>query len=188
MRQPRPQPISGHVSQRKGKRGGVWYAKYRLPDGRQVQKRIGWAWTEKTAPPEGYFTKASAKAYLDQLLAQARQGTLPGWCRRDGPSVLPTAVRRPVEMSADCRASKRRWHGGEQRPGELSTRPQRRPLRACEGAVDTAVGEQSAMPVGPRQTAEHPVLGLSGSLPVACAPTPEASRSTHLKRPVALAT
>jgi integrase len=81
MRQPRPQPISGHVSQRKGKRGGVWYAKYRLPDGRQVQKRIGRAWTEKTAPPEGYFTKASAKAYLDELLAQARQGTLPGMVR-----------------------------------------------------------------------------------------------------------
>lgn len=81
MRQPRPQPISGHVSQRKGKRGGVWYAKYRLPDGRQVQKRIGRAWTEKTAPPEGYFTKASAKAHLDELLAQARQGTLPGMVR-----------------------------------------------------------------------------------------------------------
>jgi integrase len=81
MRQPRPQPISGHISQRKGKRGGVWYAKYRLPDGRQVQKRIGRAWTEKTAPPEGYFTKASAKAHLDELLAQARQGTLPGMVR-----------------------------------------------------------------------------------------------------------
>jgi integrase len=81
MRQPRPQPISGHVSLRKGKRGGVWYAKYRLPDGRQVQKRIGRAWTEKTAPPEGYFTKASAKVHLDELLAQARQGTLPGMVR-----------------------------------------------------------------------------------------------------------
>jgi integrase len=81
MRQPLPQPISGHVSLRKGKRGGVWYAKYRLPDGRQVQKRIGRAWTEKTAPPEGYFTKVSAKAHLDELLAQARQGTLPGMVR-----------------------------------------------------------------------------------------------------------
>jgi integrase len=81
MRQPQPQPISGHVSLRKGKRGGVWYAKYRLPDGRQVQKRIGRAWTEKTTPPDGYFTKASAKAHLDDLLAQARQGTLPGMVR-----------------------------------------------------------------------------------------------------------
>jgi len=78
MRPPQPRPISGHVFQRKGKRGGVWYAKYRLPDGRQQQKRLGPAWTEKTAPPDGHFTKAKATAHLDQLLAQARQGTLPG--------------------------------------------------------------------------------------------------------------
>ena len=78
MRPPPPRPISGHVFQRKGKRGGVWYAKYRLPDGRQQQKRLGPAWTEKTSPPDGCFTKASAKAHLDGLLAQARQGTLAG--------------------------------------------------------------------------------------------------------------
>jgi hypothetical protein len=30
-------PISGHVFRRQGRRGGVWYAKYRLPDGRQLQ-------------------------------------------------------------------------------------------------------------------------------------------------------
>ncbi len=78
MRSPQPRPISGHVLKRKGKRGSVWYAKYRLPDGRQQQKRLGPAWTEKTAPPEGFFTKASARAYLDELLMQARLGTLPG--------------------------------------------------------------------------------------------------------------
>lgn len=78
MRPPQPRPISGNVFQRKGKRGSVWYAKYRLPDGRQQQKRLGPAWTQKTAAPEGYFTKATAKAHLDGLLAQARQGTLAG--------------------------------------------------------------------------------------------------------------
>ncbi|HEX2393294.1 MAG TPA: hypothetical protein VHI77_10290, partial [Solirubrobacterales bacterium] len=78
MSQAPPRPISGHVFKRKGKRGGVWYAKYRLPDGRQQQKRIGPHWTEKTAPPNGYFTKTTAETYLDTLLAQARQGTLPG--------------------------------------------------------------------------------------------------------------
>jgi integrase len=81
MRQPEPRPISGHVFKRKGKRGVVWYAKYRLPDGRQQKKRIGPHWTEKTAAPEGYFTKASAQAFLDTLLSQARQGTLPGMVR-----------------------------------------------------------------------------------------------------------
>jgi len=78
MRQPAPRPISGHVFKRKGKRGVVWYAKFRLPDGRQQKKRLGLAWTEKTAPPEGHFTKAKAQAYLDELLRQARDGSLPG--------------------------------------------------------------------------------------------------------------
>jgi integrase len=78
MRQPAPRPISGHVFKRKGKRGAVWYAKYRLPDGSQQKKRLGPAWTEKTAPPDGYFTKGKAQTHLDVLLRQARDGSLPG--------------------------------------------------------------------------------------------------------------
>lgn len=78
MRQPAPRPIFGHVFKRKGKRGVVWYAKFRLPDGRQQKKRLGLAWTEKTAPPDGYFTKGKAQAHLDELLRQTRDGSLPG--------------------------------------------------------------------------------------------------------------
>ena len=78
MRQPAPRPISGHVFKRKGKRGVVWYAKFRLPDGRQQKKRLGLAWTDKTAPPDGYFTKGKAQAHLDELLRQTRDGSLPG--------------------------------------------------------------------------------------------------------------
>lgn len=78
MRQPAPRPISGHVFKRKGKRGTVWYAKYRLPDGRQQKKRLGLAWTEKTTPPDGHFTKGKAEKHLDELLRQTREGTLPG--------------------------------------------------------------------------------------------------------------
>jgi hypothetical protein len=37
-----------------GRRG---YAKYRLPDGRQVQRKFGPAWTERGRPPAGWFTK-----------------------------------------------------------------------------------------------------------------------------------
>jgi hypothetical protein len=77
MRQPAPRPISGHVFKRKGKRGAVWYAKYRLPDGSsQQKKRLGLAWTEKAAPPDGYFTKGKAQAHLGEL-RQARDGSLP---------------------------------------------------------------------------------------------------------------
>jgi integrase len=81
MKQVPPSPISGHVFKRKGKRGDVWYAKVRLADGRQVKKRIGSHWTGKSAPPEGRFTKTLAQAHLDRILAEAREGTLPGSVR-----------------------------------------------------------------------------------------------------------
>jgi integrase len=74
--------ISGHVFKVERKRGAQWYAKYRLPDGRQVQRRIGPHWSDrKQEPPPGYFTKASARAWLDETLAKARRGELPGMVR-----------------------------------------------------------------------------------------------------------
>ncbi|HEY2334385.1 MAG TPA: tyrosine-type recombinase/integrase [Solirubrobacterales bacterium] len=82
MAQQTRRAISGHVFKRDGKRGGVWYAKYRLPDGRQVQTRIGPHWSgRKQAPPAGSYTKASARAWLDDTLAKARRGELPGMIR-----------------------------------------------------------------------------------------------------------
>jgi integrase len=60
------------------KRGAVWYAKYRLPDGRQVQRKIGPAWSERGRPPAGYFTKRLAEDWLRDVLDQARRGTLVG--------------------------------------------------------------------------------------------------------------
>ena len=71
-------PPSGHVFRVDRARGPVWYAKYRLPDGRQVQRKIGPAWTERGRPAAGYFTKRTAEAWLRDLLDQARHGTLPG--------------------------------------------------------------------------------------------------------------
>ena len=55
------QRVSGSVFRVERKRGPVWYAKYRLPSGRQVQKLIGPAWTERGRPPAGYFTKRTAE-------------------------------------------------------------------------------------------------------------------------------
>jgi hypothetical protein len=56
---------SGHVFLREGKRGSVWYAKYRLPDGRQVKKRIG---------PAATVSQRSAEAWLRGVLDEARRG------------------------------------------------------------------------------------------------------------------
>jgi len=77
----RPRPISGHVFRVEGKRGPVWRAKYRLPDGRQVQRTIGPAWTVRGRPADGHYTKRMAEAWLRDVLDEARRGTLPGLVR-----------------------------------------------------------------------------------------------------------
>ena len=71
-------PPTGHVFRVERSRGPAWYAKYRLPDGRQVQKKIGPAWTERGRPPAGYFTKRLAEDWLRRVLDEARRGVLPG--------------------------------------------------------------------------------------------------------------
>jgi integrase len=72
---------NGNVFRRDGVRRPVWYAKYRLADGRQIQKRIGPAWTDRGRPAAGFFTKRTAEAWLRDVLEQARRGTLPGMVR-----------------------------------------------------------------------------------------------------------
>ena len=66
---------------RRGKRGPVWYAKYRLPDGRQVQRKLGPAWTERGPPAGGLLHEAPGRGWLRDVLDQARRGTLPGLVR-----------------------------------------------------------------------------------------------------------
>jgi integrase len=74
-------PVSGHVFRVERKRGPQWYVKYRLPDGRQIKKRLGPAWRNRGRPPVGYFTKRTAEAALDEILAAARRGQLAGQVR-----------------------------------------------------------------------------------------------------------
>jgi integrase len=70
--------VSGHVFCVKRKRGPQWYVKYRLPGGRQVQKRLGAEWPDTGPPAEGYFTRKSAEAALQGILTDARRNALPG--------------------------------------------------------------------------------------------------------------
>jgi integrase len=63
---------------RPGPRGPVYYLKYRLPDGRQVKRRLGMAWTERGRAPAGYFTRRTAQQALQAHLTDARRGTLAG--------------------------------------------------------------------------------------------------------------
>jgi integrase len=80
--------VSGHVRLAKRKRGDVWYAKYRLPSGRQVQKKLGPHWAGRGRPPDGYFTRKLAEATLRELLVNAAHGEIPDEAprRRRGPT------------------------------------------------------------------------------------------------------
>jgi integrase len=72
---------TGSVYRREGRRRPMWYAHYRLADGREVRRKIGPAWTARGRPAAGYFTKRTAEAWLSDVLDQARRGTLPGAVR-----------------------------------------------------------------------------------------------------------
>src|SRR3954466_5818697 len=76
--------VTGHVKTVERKRGPVFYLKYRLADGRQVQKLLGPKWTERGRPSAGYFTDRTAEEALQEVLADARRGTLPGAAPRAG--------------------------------------------------------------------------------------------------------
>ncbi len=99
-------PPTGHVFRVDRQRGPVWYAKYRLPDGRQVQRKIGPAWTERGRPATGYFTKRLAEDWLRSLLDEARRGTLPGLVR-SGATFADAATEflRYSEQDRGCKPS-----------------------------------------------------------------------------------
>jgi len=69
--------VSGHIRLVERKRGDQWYLKYRLPSGRQVQRKLGPAWAERSRPPLGYFTRKMAEAELAALLVDIRRGEVP---------------------------------------------------------------------------------------------------------------
>jgi len=77
-----------------------------LPDGRQVQRKIGPAWTERGRPPAGYFTKRTAENWLRETLDAARRGTLPGLIQT-GATVAKAAEEwlRYVEHDRDRKPS-----------------------------------------------------------------------------------
>ena len=51
---------SGPVFRVERVRRPVWYAKYRLPYGRQIQDKLGPAWTQRGRPPTGRATRRSS--------------------------------------------------------------------------------------------------------------------------------
>jgi integrase len=70
-------PPSGHVFCVQRQYGLVWYAKYRTGMDRQIQRKLGPAWTRRGRPPHGYFNRSSAERWLCATLEQIRVRTMP---------------------------------------------------------------------------------------------------------------
>jgi integrase len=83
-------PVSGHIYRQDRQTGPRWVAKWRDAAG-QHKRVLGKAWTGKGRPPEGYFTKRLAQQALDEILADARRG-----------SVVPARVRTQVTFADVC--------------------------------------------------------------------------------------
>src|SRR6202035_2757066 len=98
--------ISGHVMLREGKRKPVYYLKYRLPDGRQIKRRLGFAWSERGRVPAGYFTRRMAEEQLQAILTDARRGTLAGM-KTTGATFADASAEwlRYVEQDRDVKPS-----------------------------------------------------------------------------------
>jgi integrase len=83
-------PVSGHIYRQERQTGPRWVAKWR-DDAGQHKRVLGKAWTGKGRPSEGYFTKRLAQQALDEILADARRG-----------SVVPAKVRTHVTFADVC--------------------------------------------------------------------------------------
>ena len=94
-------PASGNVRRVERKRRPVWYIQARLPDGRQINRKLGPAHTGPGRPPDGFFTKRTAQAALRQFPADADRGVRHRCdLRRGGRRVIvlaeaPLRARRP---------------------------------------------------------------------------------------------
>ena len=69
---------SGFVFRLEKARGASWWAKYRLPDGTQVKRKIGPAWAGRGRPAEGHFTKRLAEDWLHDRLEEVRRESAAG--------------------------------------------------------------------------------------------------------------
>ena len=63
----------GSFSSSRRPAGPSWWAKYRLPDGTQVKRKVGPAWTGRGRPAAGYFTKRLAEDWLRDTLEEVRR-------------------------------------------------------------------------------------------------------------------
>lgn len=69
-------PVTGHLRKLPRKTGPVWYAAWRDAAGKQHQRKLGPAWTKRGRPEGEHLTERMAQEKLDEIIADARRGTL----------------------------------------------------------------------------------------------------------------
>jgi hypothetical protein len=92
-----------------------WWAKYRLPDGTQVKRKIGPVWAGRGRPAEGHFTKRLAADWLHDRLEEVRRESVaavgsPGLRNRAGSKSVTfaeaaTEYLRFAEQDRGCKPS-----------------------------------------------------------------------------------
>jgi integrase len=65
--------VGGNAYLRAGRRGGVWYLRWRDANG-EHRKRLGPDWSAKGPPPPGFFRDREARQALQEILVKARAG------------------------------------------------------------------------------------------------------------------
>ena len=88
---------SGFVFRLEKARGASWWAKYRLPDGTQVKRKIGPAWTGRGRPAEGHFTKRLAEDWLHDRLEELRHESVESSSTRATPAESVTFAEAAAE-------------------------------------------------------------------------------------------
>jgi integrase len=99
--------VSGHVFLVDRKAGPQWYAKYRLPSGKQLQKRLGPAHTGRGRCPAGHLTERTAKEALDAILTDARRGTRQTHDEQAAAVTFQDAAAEYLRFIADVRKRER---------------------------------------------------------------------------------
>jgi integrase len=98
---------TGYVYPHEGKRGRVWRAKFRLPDGTRKHTTLGPAGPKNGRPPEGTYTKRTAEAELRRILTAAERGELPSQATKSGATVADAVEEwlRYCEHERSCAVS-----------------------------------------------------------------------------------
>jgi integrase len=97
--------VTGRVFLVDRKSGPQWYAKYRLPSGKQVQKRLGPVHTGRGRCPAGSYTRTARDA-LEAILTDARRGTLENAARASSVTFADAAAEY-LRYIADVRKRER---------------------------------------------------------------------------------